>query len=154
MRLERFASLLLIVILTSCFQNQARGSAVGGNIGVDLWANSNCVKPGDIIKLRATATNLGNSVWTVTLKDEPVFDILIGSSRWSDGKPLTIDVTHVELKPRESKTIEMDWMVPKNVNQGQLGAEACFIYSPTSPGGPARAFVSINVFGSCPGLGP
>jgi hypothetical protein len=38
--------------------------------------------------------------------------------RWSDGKPLTADLTHLQLKPGESKTIEMSWFPDERFKDG------------------------------------
>ncbi len=145
------AALVFTTMLTGCY-GPVSGSMVGGDIAVEMWASTSCAQPGDTIHLRATATNRGNRVWIVDTKDEPVFDILF-PIRWSAGKPLTADLTHLELQPGQSKSIEMDYVLPKGIS-GVVGAQAQFIYSPTAPGGTARPGVTINV-GSCPGpLGP
>ncbi len=94
-------------------------SSSGVNLGgqavtVDMWANDNLVQPGETVKLRATVTNKTTKIFSVDLKDQPVLDIVTKSGgqviRWSDGKALTSDLTHLELKPGESKAIEMDYV--------------------------------------------
>ena len=86
----------------------------GGPIVVDMWANDNLVQPGETVKFRATVTNKTSEIFLIDLKDQPVLDIVTKSGgqviRWSDGKALTSDLTHLELKPGESKTIEMDYV--------------------------------------------
>ncbi len=94
-------------------------SSSGVNLGgqavvVDMWASDNLVQPGETVKFRATVTNKTAKTFSVDLKDLPVLDIVIyvqsKTTRWSDGKALTSDLTHLELKPGESKAIEMDYV--------------------------------------------
>lgn len=130
----------------------------GGDIEVTMWASSRCARAGDTIHLRATAINRGPRVWLVELQDQPVFDIETSSNgdtvHWSDGKPMS-ELSRLELKPGESRTLEMDVVVPKNQNYGSIGAIARYIYSSRAPSGPARPGVMINIGSSCPGpLGP
>jgi Intracellular proteinase inhibitor len=147
----------LTLVLSGCY-GPLSASSVGGDVEVQLWASTSCAQPGDTVHLRATATNRGNRIWTVDTKGEPVFDIITSSDdkpvRWSDGKPLTPALTHLELKPGESKTIEMDISIPKTSPPSSIAAKASFISSaafshyPTSPG------VTINVWNCPSALGP
>lgn len=124
---------------------------------VEMWASSNCTQPGDKITMRATVTNKGTGTQIIELGDQPALDIWLSSgtillARWSDGKPLTSDLTRLELKPGEPKTIEMDWSVGQPTSETVLSAQARFIYSTRVP--PLRPTVQINV-GNCPGpFGP
>lgn len=124
-----------------------------------MWASKNCVQPGETVSLRATATNRGNRTQVIEVKDKPVLDIIVdftkstakGVTRWSDGKPLTPELTRLELKPGESKSIEMGWN-PDQSAYGPVGVNALFVDS-EKPGGAAPS-VLINVR-TCPGpLGP
>lgn len=148
-----------LLLLLGCFSRPVSNSStinIGGPLVVEMWASSNCAKAGDTINLRATVTNRSNKNWRVELDDQPVFDIITsderGPIRWSDGKPLT-DLTHLELRPGESKTLEMDLIVPRNLQVGFLSAQARYFYSATAPGGPVRPGVVIHV-GDCYVLGP
>lgn len=153
------ALLLTAFLMTACDRSVSTGTAVGiggtGYLDVEMWASSNCVQAGDTVHLRATVTNRSDKNWTVELEDQPVFDIQSSSEgkrvHWSDGKPLS-ELSHLELKPGESRTLEMDVVAPKNQNYGFIGAIARFVYSSRAAGGPARPGVMINIGSSCPGL--
>jgi hypothetical protein len=149
----------LTLLLSGCYGPVSTTSGVGIGesssdfIIVEMWASTSCAQPGDTVHLRATATNTSNRVtWTVDMKDEPVFDIT-APIRWSAGKPLTPDLTHLELKPGESKSIEMDYVVPKRLS-GIVFAQAQFYYMATSPGGPVRPGVTIHVLECYGPIGP
>lgn len=111
-----FFFLLVLLAITGCrTPKPTSDTRPAGNIGVQLWASSDCVQPGETVNLRATATNHGSQVFAIELTDRSVFDLVVKTSgkttRWSDGKQLTPDLTRLELKPGESKTIEIDWNV-------------------------------------------
>ncbi|MGB8646906.1 MAG: BsuPI-related putative proteinase inhibitor [Anaerolineae bacterium] len=97
---------------------------------IQIDANTSCVNRGDTIHLRAHLTNEGPDTYVFQLKDKPVLDlgVILGdvSAKWSDGKALTPDLTRLELKPGESKTIEMDWVVTGSARSGS--AWVTFIY--------------------------
>ncbi len=125
---------------------------------VEVWASSDCTKPGDNIKIRATVTNKGTRTQVIDLGDRPVLDIVIDHQgqtvRWSDGKPLTTDLTRLELKPGESKTIKMDWVVRQPASGWVFGVSAPFIYSTKFADYPLQPGVLISV-SICPGpFGP
>jgi len=129
------------------------GSAVREGLVVEIWASADLVQLGDRVKLRATVTNETNRMSTrrvhiVDLKDRPVFDIVVETdmrqvlARWSDGKALTRDLTYIELKPGESRTIEMDYKVSDCCH---LVAKVIFIESERFVHDPLRASISIYV---------
>jgi len=101
--------------------------------------------------LRATVTNKTSKTQTFETTDVPVLDLLVaygkGAQRWSDGKPLTPDLTHLELQPGQSKTIEMDWIAQPTVGV----VVATFFYS-DRPSFKQEASVTIGV--PCPGPFP
>ena len=89
-------------------------TATAGEFVVTMWASDGCPDTGAMVTLRATLTNDSSQTQVVNLNDQPVLDIIIGNPdrstvRWSTGKALTPDLTRLELKPTESKTIEMQW---------------------------------------------
>ncbi len=109
-------SLLAMVLLLGCRASKpATSSSVIEGIVVDVWASSDCIQPGETLRLRATATNRGTRAHSVQLSDRPVLDLVVRATdkttHWSDGKPITPNLTSLELKPGESKTIEMNWLV-------------------------------------------
>ncbi len=72
--------------------------------------------------------------------------------RWSDGKLLTPDLTRLELKPGESKAIEMDWVVKQPSSGYVFYADANFVYSTRVPALAPSVTISVGI---CPGpLGP
>lgn len=125
-----FFFLLTLFAVTGCHTPKPSSHTSGiGDIGVELWASSNCVSRGETVKLRATATNHGSYTFTNRLTNRAVLDIVVKTSgktaRWSDGKSLTPDLTQLVLKPGESKSIEMDWHVQ---GQDSLLVNADFAY--------------------------
>ncbi len=112
-------------------------SAVNSGITAYVWANTGYALPGETVKFRAMVRNNTDRngrprTHVVELKDQPVFDLWVEYqgkvvARWSDGKPLTRDLTYIELKPGESKTIEMDYVVSQCCDP--LSGSAIFIYS-------------------------
>ncbi len=120
--------LISLVLLSACAQTHPSiNTSAYGYLAIDTWASGTCVKSGDTIKLRSTVTNEGKQTEVIQLTDHPVLDIMIrdrsrnGLSaddkiiHWSDGKTITPDVRRLELKPGESKTLEMDWVVQRPV---------------------------------------
>jgi hypothetical protein len=89
--------------------------AAGSNLfALTVWASDGCPDPDALITLRATVVNQTQQVQVVVLTNQPVLDIVVGNPdrstiRWSAGRPLTSDLTRLELGPSESKTIEMQW---------------------------------------------
>jgi hypothetical protein len=124
---------------------------MGGTLLVETWASDDCVQPGNIVHLRVTITNKGAKTQVIELDDKAVLDIVIGNPdtgrRWSDGKPLTSDLTRLELGPGASKSIEMDWVVDKDI-VGPVGINAQFIYSERLGGVTPSVLVNVE---RCPG---
>jgi hypothetical protein len=102
------------------------------NFAVEIWASTNCAAPGEVVRARATVTNRDSRTQIAELEEQPVLDIIItdqnGEHRWSEGKPLTPDLMRLELKPGESKTIEMEWVVQPLTSS--LSITARFLSSP------------------------
>ncbi|MBI4786654.1 MAG: hypothetical protein HY782_06370 [Chloroflexi bacterium] len=150
--------LMLIIALVGCSRQSKPVSSTSGVdfITVEMWASSDCVQPGETVVLRATATNKGSRVEVIELRDRPVLDIVVGDRdrvfrRWSDSKPLTTDLTRLELGPGESKTIEMGW-VPDPSIQGAVAVSAHFTYSAKFP--PQLPGFTIGVKYCTGSLGP
>ncbi len=155
----RWQHLLILGILTlALFACASPGQPVESTgaregIAIKLWASTFFVKQGQPIKFRATVTNNTdrNSIartHIVELKDRPVFDIFVTHegqviARWSDQQPLTSDLTRVELRPGESKTIEWDYVV--NVECCSIGVSAVFIDLQGFPDDPVRTGVTVSV---------
>jgi hypothetical protein len=106
----------ILILLGACrVTRPASSSSIIEGIEVEVWASSDCVQPGETVKLRTTATNRGSRTFKVEFADKPVLDLVVKTSgkltRWSNRKPFTPEMTGLELKPGESKTIEMNWQV-------------------------------------------
>lgn len=130
--------IVLVFVLSSCARFPKPTSMSGGWAGlpIEIWANTDLVQPGDTIKLRATVTNRLNQLQVFDLDNAPIFDIVVRQNgvytRWSDGKPLTRDLTHIELKPGESKTIEFNYTT-LNACCDPVSAWPSFISNPRCP---------------------
>jgi len=125
----------------------------GGSLLVEIGSSTNCANPDDTVTLHASVSNRSSQIFAVELQDRPVLDLCIGSypgysKCWSEGKQLTPDLTKLELKPGESKTIEMKWFAQP---AGSYGAAAIFVYAPDVTGGPITANVTVGVVPDCPG---
>ncbi len=117
-----------------------------------LTADKKCAAVGETLHLKASVTNASSQTKVVELKDRPVFDMIIGTpqggdKRWSDGKPLTPELTRLELLPGESKSIEMDW-----VSTGTTSVAVRFITDKRFQEVPVSTGFVIPTF--CPGIGP
>lgn len=123
-------------------------------LDVEIWASRGCVQPGDTVHLRATVRNRGAKKQVIDLKDKPVLDMVFGNPdtgrRWSEDRPLTPDLTRLELQPGESKSIAMDWVTSQRT-YGPNHVTALFVWnaklSRLTPG------VTVHV-GTCPGVLP
>ncbi len=95
---------------------------------VEVWVSDKCPENGEIITARATVINKGTKTQVIDLKDRPVLDLAVGKvgegafPRWSDGKALTSDLTHLELQPGQSKTIQMTVTISDNTALYRAGA--------------------------------
>ncbi len=152
-----FTLALLTILLVSCRIPQPISSASVASIQeplvVEIWANSDLAQVGQTIEFRATVTNNGARTQVIEIQDRPVFDISVGTgpperrlvTRWSDGKLLTSELTRLELRGGESKTIEFDYLVRECCSSIVAGAD--FTYDIRVPG----LHPSITVFvGSYP----
>lgn len=131
-------------------------SVADGNLLVEMSASNYCLWRGDTVHLRARVKNESPGQRTFELHDKPVLDIVVAFgdyiTRWSDGKELSPDLTRLELKPREAKTIEMDWAATVTASSGY--ADAIFIYNDRS-GQYQSASVPLYIVPACPGpFGP
>jgi Intracellular proteinase inhibitor len=93
------------------------GVRVGnGEVALDLWVSDPCPQDDETITLRATVTNKTNQTQVLQSGGQPVLNLAIGGpertqTQWSDGKMLTPDLTHLELQPGQSKSIDMNYKV-------------------------------------------
>ncbi len=128
-----FLFLFLAICLLSGCRTPKPVSSVGGieYMTIGIWASTDLAQPGETVRFIATLSNEGTSFYAVELKDRAVMDMIITvnnvATRWSDGKPLTSELTRLELKPGESKSIEMDYVVNKCCES--LRVTATFIFS-------------------------
>lgn len=121
---------ILSLLLTGCGGiSPPMSSATGiGDVGILLWVSHQVVNVGQPLQISFTASNRGREIADFQTQSKPVMDINIGGTkrsgeptgflRWSDGKPLTADLTHLQLKPGESKTIEMTWIPDERFKDG------------------------------------
>lgn len=88
----------------------------GVNGAVEVWVNKKCFVAGEQMVFRATATNQSSYEYVTNLDNEPALNLIVGIGeskfQWSAGKSMTSDLTHLRLKPGESKTIEMRMTAP------------------------------------------
>ncbi len=150
-------SFVLPFLLYGCSLRATSVKDARGGLVVELWTSDECPTPGEAVTLRATATNKGPDTLIVELKDQPVFDLIIGNPdtsrlRWSAGKTLTSNLTRLELKPGESKSIQMQWKV--DASESGVVVSAQLIDDPRSPSYPIRPLMVLHV-NSCSGpFGP
>lgn len=116
MRYILFFLLPFILLIVGCrTPKPATGSSTIQGIEVEVWANKDCAEPGEMLTLRATATNRSSVTRTMQLNDAPVLALSVQTdsniTRWSESNPLAPDLTHMDLKPGEAKAIQMNWKV-------------------------------------------
>lgn len=154
--------LALISVLSACTSMPVSINDARGNNAIELWASAKCVKAGDTLTVRAIVTNHDSRTHLVELKDQPVLDLFIGyrtptgstSISWSNGKPLTIDLTRLELQPGQSKSIEMQWVVIDPAPSA-IGVSARFFDDSRFLDHPLSPVMVIYGPGTCPGpFGP
>ena len=148
----RTFSFLGLALLAACTYRQPMSDLRPvGDFTVEVWASTNCILPDETVTVRAIVTNVGSQTQIIDLRDQVVFDLIItdqnGEHHWSEGKPLTPDLTRLELKPGQSKTLEMQWVVQPLTSM--LVVTAQFIDNPAVPGGPVKAQVEVPSL--CPG---
>ncbi len=89
------------------------GATTLDNLLLVLWVSHRSVDVNQPVTIRFTVRNEGKQTVIYDRKDKPVMDILIPGGipavRWSDGKPLTPELSRLELKPGEVRIIEMIW---------------------------------------------
>ncbi len=160
-RVSTFTFLLLSLLLLGCMRVPSSERQRSGDLSVELWASTKCADPGESVTFRATVINGGARTFLVELKDQPVFDIVVSyiipsgrnEIRWSHDKLLTPDMTRIELKPGESRSIEMNWVVIEQ-SSGFFIVFARFVEDTRYPDNPVRPTIQVNVR-SCPGpFGP
>ncbi|MBI4675495.1 MAG: hypothetical protein HY741_27950 [Chloroflexi bacterium] len=126
------AGLILIPGFMGCATKEISNRSTG-DYEVVIWASKQCVSRGETVHLRATVTNMRSSSQVIQLDGLPVFDIRIVNgnqiTRWSDGKPLTDELTDLVLEPGASKVIEMDWIANSETTRGAIAA-AVLTYDP------------------------
>ncbi len=143
---------LFALSLLGCSLRAKSVTAGSKSLYVELWTNNGCPPVGETVTLRATVTNGGEDTKIVELQ-QPVLDIILtdedGRHRWSDGKQLTSNLTRVELKAGESKSIEMQYVV----KVPYTGVYAQFIPDAQSIEHPFSPYMVLGT--SCPGfIGP
>ncbi len=143
-----FGLLVLAFALYGCSNNRKpiTESVGSGDILLSIWASNQCPDSDEVVTLRAIVANQGSKSLLVESKNQPVFDIIVGNpdtsqTRWSSGKPLTSELTRLELKSGQSKTIEMTW---RTTDQG--GISAILVDRPIRP-----LSIGLNI-GNCPGM--
>jgi len=141
-----------LALLAACTYRQSISSvSTAEHFTVEVWSSTNCALSGETVTVRATVTNVGSQTQLIDLKDQVVFDLVVadqnGEHRWSAGKPLTADLTRLELVPKQSKMLEMQWVVQPLTSV--LVVTAQLIDNPKDPRGPINAQVRIPSL--CPG---
>jgi len=149
--MRRGVILLSLVVAISLFGCQHVPNPVSASsvvsidsiLVVEVWVSDKCPENGKDITVRATVTNKGTKTQVLDSKDQPVLDLIVTTggtggvkTRWSDGKALTPDLTHLELQPGQSKTIEIDRRVTNLNNRFSVEAalfDPARFYSPVMP---------------------
>lgn len=148
--MNRLSSLILFLLLatSACIREPlapATGRATGADFLVEVWASQACASYGDNITVRATVTNVSAETRTIKLERQVVFDLIVadqdGEHRWSEGKPLTSELSQLELKPRQSKTIGMQWVVKERTSGFLVTAQ--FVDNPNDSRGPMKATARV-----------
>ena len=161
---RRIGLLIMALLLASCrpVKPVSYTARSGDGILIEMWGSKDCVVAGETVHLRATATNEDPEPFAVDLRDQPVLDIWVSGlveakgailQRWSDGKPLTPDVTGLALQPGQSKTLEMDW-IPATSVYGAAHAEANYIHRASWGDDPLIVSITIEVQACSISLGP
>ncbi len=150
---QSILSVCVLVVLSTCDVSQAPANsrAAAGYFHVETWTSTICAKPGETVTVRATVINDDTRTQIVQLEDRPVFDMEvrvidkeIKTYRWSQDKPLSSDLTLLDLGPGQSKTIEMQWVVQPQTSV--LFSYALFIPDSSRVNDPVRAPApTINV---------
>ncbi len=149
-----FALSILAISLLACrVPKPVSSTGIIDEKVIEIWASTDLIQPGQTVKLRATLTNHSGKSQIIELKDRPVLDLVVVAGtaeqptriRWSDGKPLTADLTRLALQPGESKSIELSYVVQGCCNSVQAYAE----FVDTGPFPPIRPGIVIFV-GSYP----
>ncbi len=159
-----FVLSLVAVLLSACLASREPVSQSDGSreLYVTVWANTKCVNAGDTLIARATVVNNHSQPKVIELADRPVFDLYLGYRgdsgsvliRWSDGKPLNLDLTRIELKPGGSKNLEINWIVP-NPAPSTVGVSARFIEDARDVDHPLSPYITVYGPLACPGaFGP
>ncbi len=107
----------LAVVLMACFYRPVNDTSVvhlgGSTFLTNIEASRSCIQRGDTIHLYASLMNSGSQARVIELRKHPVLDILVVdngvASHWSDNRPLTPELTHLELAPGQTKTIDWEW---------------------------------------------
>lgn len=163
---HRCLILLLPILLLGCSEGVTERTSIGGvlgaggahtEMGMDLWVSQRCAEAGEPVAIRYTLTNEGPGKLVVQLKDAPAMDIVIQINtrenqkqfvRWSDGQPLTDELTQLVLEPGQSKTISMDWPVDPRTSFAFVSMD--FSYHEDPPRGRTDS-VTLYVSPNCVG---
>ncbi len=149
------ALLALTFLLAGCGGKPDSMSTIAHNLDITMWVSNSCPRVGDTVKFRATVKNFSNETFRLDARDKPAFDILLGTKEkqihWSDGKPLTRELTQLQLAPGASKSIEMDLTMPQDRVKSAT-AMAIIAYNPPDPYNAIGPAVTING-GNCVGFG-
>lgn len=137
-------SVIAFLMLNGCSKpvSGSTGADIKGTfIQLDIRASSSCLGPGETVKLDATAENRGKKPLTLRLENHSVLDISVDyeieadenrvkvEERWSKDKALTEDLTQLDLKPGESKRIQMDWIAQRTAGMhGTVSIEGVLRY--------------------------
>jgi hypothetical protein len=93
---------------------QTNGTGVG-DLSITIWTSHHSVQVGQPLQIRFTARNRGHQTVIYQTQNRAIMDIIVagfqvGGLAWSDGKPLTPELTRLELQPGQEKTLEMTWV--------------------------------------------
>jgi hypothetical protein len=149
--------LTLVVLLASCGpptdlpppQSEETARGTDGYVGLELRIDRKILKTGDVAHIRFNVTSRIKDVMIYESKDKPVLDIEITRTSglevlttWSRQNPDKV-LHRLELKPDETRTLDMTWTVPDNITWGSVGVGGVLYQDGKLVAG-APAIVCIN----------
>jgi hypothetical protein len=137
-------ALLFCGCLPSGPVSQTSGVHGAANYTVKVTANTSCPGAGENVIVRAKVSNDGDRPEVAVAMNEPVFDLIVTGRertiRWSDGKPLTPELTRLELKPGEFKSVQLEF----KSEGGSYNAIGRLVYDAQHPNGVVETRLFLN----------
>ena len=106
-------------------------TGVNGNLELQITIEKPTIVIGEVVNIKLTLKNIGNSTITITFMDGQAYEIYLLNEahtlicRWSDDKLFTQAIWYMTLKPGENRTKIIPWNLYKYTGYG---------YIPPTPG--------------------